>query len=50
VGAGPAGLVLALSLSINGIRVRLVDREQTYRIGSKGSGLTVRIIFILILQ
>jgi 2-polyprenyl-6-methoxyphenol hydroxylase-like FAD-dependent oxidoreductase len=50
VGAGPAGLVLALALSINGVTVRLVDREQTYRVGSKGAGIMVKIVFIHILR
>jgi 2-polyprenyl-6-methoxyphenol hydroxylase-like FAD-dependent oxidoreductase len=42
-GSGPTGLVLALALSINGIRVRLIDREVTHRVGSKGAGIQVRI-------
>jgi ribulose 1,5-bisphosphate synthetase/thiazole synthase len=46
VGAGPSGLILALALSINGVGVRLVDREQTYRVGSKGAGIWVRAVFM----
>jgi ribulose 1,5-bisphosphate synthetase/thiazole synthase len=40
-GAGPAGLVLALTLSINGIAVRVVDLETKHRVGSKGYGISV---------
>jgi hypothetical protein len=39
--AGPAGLILALTLSINGIAVRIVDLEPKHRVGSKGYGISV---------
>ncbi|KAJ7580145.1 FAD binding domain-containing protein [Mycena floridula] len=42
VGAGPAGLCLALSLTQNGISVRIIDKLQTYRIGRKGMGVQPR--------
>ncbi|KAJ7580192.1 FAD binding domain-containing protein [Mycena floridula] len=42
VGAGPAGLCLALSLVQNSISVRIIDKLQTYRIGRKGMGVQPR--------
>ncbi|KAJ7580183.1 FAD binding domain-containing protein [Mycena floridula] len=42
VGAGPAGLCLALSLVQNGISVRIIDKLQTHRIGRKGMGVQPR--------
>ncbi|KAJ7185771.1 FAD binding domain-containing protein [Mycena filopes] len=42
VGAGPAGLVLAIILRQNGITVRIIDKEETHRIGSRGSGIQPR--------
>ncbi|KAF9237989.1 FAD binding domain-containing protein [Melanogaster broomeanus] len=42
VGAGPAGLVAALTLLRNGIQVRIIDKEPVYRLGERGSGMTPR--------
>ncbi|TFK39698.1 FAD binding domain-containing protein [Crucibulum laeve] len=42
VGAGPAGLVLALSLLQNGVAVRIIDKAKTYRIGERGAGIMPR--------
>ncbi|KIJ07231.1 hypothetical protein PAXINDRAFT_19571 [Paxillus involutus ATCC 200175] len=42
VGSGPAGLVAALTLLRNGIQVRIIDKEPTYRRGQRGSGMTPR--------
>ncbi|KAJ7720565.1 FAD binding domain-containing protein [Mycena maculata] len=42
VGAGPSGLVAALSLLRNGVPVRLIDREPTSRLGSRGAGIMPR--------
>nr|GAT45163.1 predicted protein [Mycena chlorophos] len=41
-GAGPTGLVLALILLKSGISVRIIDKELTHRVGSKGSGIQPR--------
>ncbi|KAF7309285.1 FAD-binding-3 domain-containing protein [Mycena indigotica] len=41
-GAGPAGLVLALLLLRSGISVRIIDKEQTHRVGSRGAGVQSR--------
>ncbi|KAH7920685.1 hypothetical protein BV22DRAFT_1039541 [Leucogyrophana mollusca] len=37
-GAGPAGLVAALTLLQNGIPVRIIEKERKYRIGQRGAG------------
>lgn len=42
-GAGPAGLVLALTLLKNGIPVRIIDKELTYHIGQRGAGISVSV-------
>ncbi|KAG7446161.1 uncharacterized protein BT62DRAFT_895211 [Guyanagaster necrorhizus] len=43
VGAGPSGLVLALSLIKNGVPVRIIDKERSnYKVGQKGSGIHPR--------
>ena len=42
VGAGPAGLVLALSLLQNGVPVRIIDRLPKHPVGQRGSGIQVR--------
>ncbi|KAJ7499490.1 FAD binding domain-containing protein [Mycena latifolia] len=41
-GAGPSGLVLALILLQNGVPVRIIDKERTHRIGSRGAGVMPR--------
>ncbi|KAL5508462.1 hypothetical protein ACEPAH_6081 [Sanghuangporus vaninii] len=43
VGAGPTGLVLALSLLKNGVRVRIVDKATQHHVLSKGAGVMARI-------
>ncbi|KAG1745453.1 FAD binding domain-containing protein [Suillus paluster] len=42
VGAGPAGLVAALSLVQNGVRVRIIDKDPNPRIGQRGPGIWPR--------
>ncbi|KAG2125959.1 FAD binding domain-containing protein [Suillus clintonianus] len=42
VGAGPAGLVAALTLLQNGIPVRIVDKDPNPRIGQRGPGMQPR--------
>lgn len=44
VGAGPAGLCLALTLLRNGTSVRIIDKNTSYRVGSKGFGVQPRTI------
>ncbi|KAJ7847756.1 FAD binding domain-containing protein [Mycena olivaceomarginata] len=41
-GAGPAGLILGISLLKNGVAVRLIDRESKHRVGSRGAGIQPR--------
>ncbi|KAJ7289168.1 FAD binding domain-containing protein [Mycena rebaudengoi] len=41
-GAGPSGLVLALTLLKNGIPVRIIDKEPKYSIGARGAAVQVR--------
>ncbi|KAG2130258.1 FAD binding domain-containing protein [Suillus clintonianus] len=42
VGAGPAGLVAALTLLQNGIPVRIIDKDPNPRIGQRGAGIMPR--------
>ncbi|KAG1745460.1 FAD binding domain-containing protein [Suillus paluster] len=42
VGAGPAGLVAALTLVQNGVRVRIIDKDPNPRIGQRGPGIWPR--------
>ncbi|EIW77502.1 hypothetical protein CONPUDRAFT_138883 [Coniophora puteana RWD-64-598 SS2] len=42
VGAGPAGLVAALALLRNGIPVRIIEKETSYRAGQRGPGISPR--------
>lgn len=42
VGAGPAGLILALSLLEQGVPTRIIDKETSHRVGAKGAGIMVR--------
>ncbi|KZT20697.1 hypothetical protein NEOLEDRAFT_829633 [Neolentinus lepideus HHB14362 ss-1] len=42
VGAGPTGLVAALTLRQNGIPVRIIDKEPKPHFGSRGSGIMPR--------
>ncbi len=41
VGAGPSGLVLALSLLQNGVSVRIIDKNPDIRAGQRGAGIMV---------
>ncbi|KAG2052916.1 hypothetical protein BDR06DRAFT_1021729 [Suillus hirtellus] len=42
VGAGPAGLVAALTLLQNGVPVRIIDKDPNPRIGQRGPGIWPR--------
>ncbi|PCH36626.1 monooxygenase [Wolfiporia cocos MD-104 SS10] len=42
VGAGPAGLVLALTLQKNRIPVRIIDKDPQYHTGQRGAGIQPR--------
>jgi 2-polyprenyl-6-methoxyphenol hydroxylase-like FAD-dependent oxidoreductase len=42
VGGGPAGLVLAISLSKNGIPVRIIEKNPHPRVGQRGAGIMVK--------
>ncbi|KAF9477005.1 hypothetical protein BDN70DRAFT_881639 [Pholiota conissans] len=42
VGAGPSGLILALSLRRNGIPVRVVEKTTEHRKGQRGAGIMPR--------
>ncbi|KZT02086.1 uncharacterized protein LAESUDRAFT_441502 [Laetiporus sulphureus 93-53] len=42
VGAGPAGLAMALALAQNGVRPRIIDKASVYHTGSRGFGLQPR--------
>ncbi|OCH86673.1 hypothetical protein OBBRIDRAFT_838007 [Obba rivulosa] len=44
VGAGPAGLTLALTLLKNGVSVRIIDKASTYHVGQRGAGIYPRTI------
>lgn len=41
VGAGPSGLIMALSLIQSGVQVRIIDKNQSFRLGSRGFGVQV---------
>ncbi|PPQ68063.1 hypothetical protein CVT26_007347 [Gymnopilus dilepis] len=41
-GAGPAGLILALTLAKNGIPIRIIDKEPGPKPGEKGAGIMPR--------
>ncbi|MGH9591071.1 MAG: FAD-dependent oxidoreductase [Terracidiphilus sp.] len=47
VGAGPTGLALACDLARRGARFRIVDKAQSYFIGSKGKGLQPRSLEVM---
>ena len=49
-GAGPTGLVAALALLQNGIPVRIIEKLTTHRVGSKGSGIQVLFISVILIQ
>ncbi|KAL0562929.1 hypothetical protein V5O48_019149, partial [Marasmius crinis-equi] len=42
VGAGPSGLVAALTLLRNGIPVRVIEKSPKIRMGQRGAGITPR--------
>ncbi|KAG6333364.1 hypothetical protein ID866_5729 [Astraeus odoratus] len=42
VGAGPSGLVAALTLLQNNIPVRIIEKERHYRQGQRGAGIHPR--------
>ncbi|KAF9002996.1 monooxygenase [Cyathus striatus] len=42
VGAGPSGLILALSLLRNRVSVRIIEKEVSHRVGERGAGLMPR--------
>ncbi|KAF5338052.1 hypothetical protein D9758_014255 [Tetrapyrgos nigripes] len=42
VGAGPSGLILALSLLRNDVPVRIIEKKLEYSIGQKGAGIQPR--------
>lgn len=48
VGAGPAGLVLALTLLKNGVSVRIIEKDEQHHHGERGSGVLVSKICFLV--
>ncbi|KAH8110134.1 FAD binding domain-containing protein [Phellopilus nigrolimitatus] len=46
VGAGPAGLALALSLLKNGVAVRIIERDARNHVGERGAGVIPRTLEI----
>ncbi|KAI5121033.1 hypothetical protein M0805_008609 [Coniferiporia weirii] len=46
VGAGPAGLILALALLKNGVSVRIIEKDSQIHTGERGSGIMPRILEI----
>ncbi|KDQ12569.1 hypothetical protein BOTBODRAFT_56631 [Botryobasidium botryosum FD-172 SS1] len=46
VGAGPAGLVAALSLAQHGVPVRIIEKRTTHQIGARGQTLQPRTLEI----
>ncbi|KAF4605648.1 hypothetical protein EYR40_004436 [Pleurotus pulmonarius] len=47
VGAGPAGLVCALSLIKHGVPVRIIEKAKNYHIGTRGAGIMPRSLELL---
>ncbi|KAF9071862.1 FAD binding domain-containing protein [Rhodocollybia butyracea] len=43
-GAGPTGLILALTLLRNGVSVRIIDKQEKFQIGTRGCGMQPRTI------
>ena len=41
VGAGPTGLVAALTLLRNGVRVRIIEKDAEHHRGERGFGIMV---------
>ncbi|KAH8110151.1 FAD binding domain-containing protein [Phellopilus nigrolimitatus] len=46
VGAGPAGLALALSLLKNGVAVRIIEKDARNHVGERGAGVIPRTLEI----
>ena len=46
VGAGPTGLLLALTLAKNGVPVRIIDKDATLHVGERGAGIQPRTLEI----
>ncbi|KAH8103219.1 FAD-binding monooxygenase [Phellopilus nigrolimitatus] len=46
VGAGPAGLALALSLLKNGVTVRIIEKDARHHVGERGPGVMPRTLEI----
>ena len=46
-GAGPTGLALACDLARRGVRFRIIDKAESYFIGSKGKGLQPRSLEVM---
>ncbi|KII93072.1 hypothetical protein PLICRDRAFT_100588, partial [Plicaturopsis crispa FD-325 SS-3] len=44
VGAGPTGLVAALTLAQNGVPVRIIEKHAQYPIGQRGAGIMARTV------
>ncbi|KAI6008118.1 hypothetical protein F5J12DRAFT_826799 [Pisolithus orientalis] len=42
VGAGPAGLAVALALARSSVPVRIIEKEPQYRRGQRGAGIQPR--------
>ncbi|KAL4263212.1 Rifampicin monooxygenase-like protein [Pleurotus pulmonarius] len=42
VGAGPTGLVLAISLALNGVKVRVIEKDTACKVGQRGAGIHPR--------
>ncbi|VDB82631.1 unnamed protein product [Peniophora sp. CBMAI 1063] len=42
VGAGPVGLISALTLAMNGVKVRIVEKLPALAVGQRGAGIMVR--------
>ncbi|KAH7925393.1 hypothetical protein BV22DRAFT_1129057 [Leucogyrophana mollusca] len=42
IGAGPSGLVLALSLLKNGVSVRIIEKDYATHVGQRGAGVMPR--------
>ncbi|EKM59579.1 uncharacterized protein PHACADRAFT_205796 [Phanerochaete carnosa HHB-10118-sp] len=47
VGAGPTGLISAISLLKNGVPVRIIEKRETFHGGIRGSGVTPRTLEVL---
>jgi 2-polyprenyl-6-methoxyphenol hydroxylase-like FAD-dependent oxidoreductase len=47
VGAGPTGLVAALTLAVNGVRCRVIDRRASSNAGSRALGCQARSMEVL---